>query len=56
MAEVSPRDSQEASAPIERAPNRESREWSKSLKPTLIKPDVRPSKNFVDFYAVEFAP
>jgi hypothetical protein len=56
MADVSPRDSQEANAPIESAPIRESRERSRPLKPTLIKPEVRPSKDFVDFYVAEFAP
>jgi hypothetical protein len=56
MADVSPRDSQEANAPIESASNRETRERSRPLKPTLIKPEVRPSKDFVDFYVAEFAP
>jgi hypothetical protein len=56
MSDVSPRDSQDGTAPIESHSNRASRERSKPLKPTLVKPEVQPRKDFVDFYVAEFAP
>jgi hypothetical protein len=53
MIEASTRRSSEASPRVEAAPDRGSREPVRPLKPTLVKPEVRPKEEFVDFYSVE---
>lgn len=53
MIDVSDRRAYEASAPVEDASNRERRETGRPLKPTLVKPEAQPRKEFVEFYNVE---
>jgi hypothetical protein len=53
VIDVSDRHAYEASAPVAGASNRERRETGRPLKPTLVKPEVQPRKEFVEFYATE---
>jgi hypothetical protein len=53
VIDVSNRPSCEANARVEGAPDRGSRETVRPLKPTLVKPEGRPRKDFVDFYVPE---
>jgi hypothetical protein len=53
MTDESTHRSHDEGPPVEGPAIRESRERSRPLKPTLVKPEVQPRKDFVGFYNIE---
>jgi hypothetical protein len=53
MTDESTRRSHDVRPPVEGPAIRESLERTRPLKPTLVKPEAQPRKDFVDFYAIE---